>query len=345
MLTHVNLLAGARAVARYIENSADDRLLSLLPLSFDAGLSQLTCAFLVGATLVLQKVSMPAEIVRTLIEQRVTGMAAVPPVWIQIARYLDAAPSVFPHLRYLTNTGGAIPQTTLERLPVHFPAARIYLMYGLTEAFRSTYLPPARYADKRGAIGQAIPNVETFVIHAEGRPCVTGEEGELVHRGSLVSRGYWNKPDETAAKIRPCPTLRAQLGDEKLAWSGDMIRVDDDGDYWFVGRRDGLIKVSGFRISAEEVEEIVYRSHMIGHVVAFGVPDEVNGQAVEIAVTAADGAGVDETALLRYCRAEMPHYMAPRRIHHWPGEFPRTSSGKLDRPRIVRTALANPQES
>ncbi len=345
MLTHVNLLAGARAVARYVENRADDRLLSLLPLSFDAGLSQLTCAFLVGARLVLQKVSMPAEIVRTLIEQRITGMAAVPPVWIQLARYLDAAPTPFPELRYLTNTGGAIPQTTLERLPVHFPDVRIYLMYGLTEAFRSTYLPPARYQLKRGAIGQAIPNVECFVIHGDGRPCEADEEGELLHRGSLVSRGYWNKPEETAAKIRPCAALADRLGAEPVAWSGDVIRVDADGDYWFVGRRDGLIKVSGFRISPEEVEDIVYRSGQVGHVVAFGAPDELNGQAVEIAVTALDGATMDEATLLRYCRAEMPHYMVPRRIHLWAGELPRTSSGKLDRPAIVHAALAPTQES
>ena len=339
MLTNLNLVQGARSVARYLENRAEDRVISFLPFSFDYGLSQMTTMCLVGGTLVLQPVMMPAEIVATLVEHRVTGFAAVPPAWIPVVQFLAENPTELPALRYVTNSGGKIPDTTLELMPQVFKGARIYLMYGLTEAFRSTYLPPELFHEKMGSMGKAIPDVETHIIDPKIGVCGPGQQGELVHRGSLISRGYWGKPEATAEKIKPCPELRHLIGDEKVLYSGDIVRIDDDGYYWFVSRRDAMIKSSGFRVSPTEVEDVVHRSGMIAHVVAFGAPDDLLGQAVEVAVTTRDDEPVDETALLRYCREKMPTYMVPRRIHQWKGEFPRTGSGKIDRPQVIRSYL------
>ncbi|MEO8605305.1 MAG: AMP-binding protein, partial [bacterium] len=336
MLTHLNLLQGARSVARYLVNQPSDRLLSLLPFSFDYGLSQLTTMCTVGGSVVLQPVMMAAEIVKTLVEQRVTGFAAVPPAWIQVVRYLGERPTALPALRYVTNSGGKIPDDILRLMPQVFAGAKIFLMYGLTEAFRSTYLSPALFDAKMGSMGRAIPDVEVYLIDAGRGVCGPGEQGELVHRGSLISRGYWGKPEATAEKIRPCPELRHLIGDEAVVYSGDIVRLDADGYLWFVGRNDAMIKASGFRISPTEVEDIVFRSGLIAEVVAFGVAHELNGQAVEIAVSAAADGGLDVAALQAHCRRHMPTYMVPQQIHHWPGEFPRGGTGKIDRPQVTK---------
>lgn len=333
MLTHANLLVGARSVARFTTQRPNDRLLSVLPFSFDYGLNQLLTAFLVGARVVLQTLAMPSVVARTLVDNGITGFAAVPPLWIQLVRYLEDAKVPLPDLRYITNSGGAIPKPVLEAMSRVFPGVKIHLMYGLTEAFRSTALDPERFDRKRGSMGQAVPNVETFVVvHGRGiaKP---GEQGELVHRGSFISRGYWGKPDATAAKIRSAPELADRIGDEKVVWSGDIVSVDEDGDLWFVGRTDSMIKSMGFRLSPTEIEDIVHRSGLVSQVVAFGVPDEVAGQVVEICVT--HSGPVDVPGIEAHAREHMPHYMVPRRVHVYPDEFPRTASGKVDVTRVL----------
>ncbi|MET0249462.1 MAG: AMP-binding protein [Sphingobium sp.] len=340
MLSHRNILAGARSVARYLGLAEDDRLLSLLPYSFDYGLNQLTTMMLMGGTIVHQPVAMPTEIVRVMRDYGVTGLAAVPPLWIQLIRLLEQAPVSLPALRRITNSGGRIPTSILEKIPDLLPGTRIFLMYGLTEAFRSTYLPPDKYAAKMGSIGQAIPGAEIHVIKHGVGIAGPGEQGELVHRGPLVSLGYWNRPEATAEKIRPCPELSHLIGDEPVVYSGDIVRVDADGDLWFVGRNDALIKSSGFRISPEDVEDLVHRSGMATDVVAFGAADELLGQSVHVAATLLPGATRD--ALMAHCRQAMPAYMVPRAIHIWPEPMPRTASGKLARPDIVQACLHVP---
>lgn len=334
MLTHANLLVGARSVARYTGQSADDRLLSVPPFSFDYGLNQLLTAFLLGARIVLLPHAMPSAIVSTLQNEEITGFAAVPPTWVQVVRYLSEVRTELPVLRYITNTGGKIPAPILEAMPSVFPGVRIYLMYGLTEAFRSTYLDPAKFAAKKGSIGRAVPNVETFVVVRGRGLAAPGEEGELVHRGSFISKGYWRRPEQTDEKIRSLPELAETLGDEKVVCSGDIVRMDEDGDLWFVGRADGMIKSMGFRLSPTEVEDIVHRSGLVSQVVAFGVEDDIAGQVVELCV--AHELMVDPAAIMNHARMSMPHYMVPRRIHVWQGEMPRTASGKIDVPAVVR---------
>ena len=309
--------------------------MSVRPYSFDYGLNQLTTMMLVGGTVVHQPVAMATELVRTMQTHAVTGLAAVPPLWIQLVRLLAASPAYLPALRRITNSGGKIPQNILEQMTSVFPDTQIFLMYGLTEAFRSTYLAPSRFLKKMGSIGRAIPGSEVYVIKHGVGVAGPGEEGELVHRGPLVSQGYWNRPEATAEKMRSCPELAHLIGDEPVVYSGDIVRLDDDGDLWFVGRNDALIKTSGFRISPDEVEDLVHRSGLASDVVAFGVADELLGQCVHVAVTLLSGATHD--ALMAHCRRVMPTYMVPRVIHVGPGAMPRTASGKLARPDVVRT--------
>ena len=335
MLSHANILAGARSVARYLRLSRHDRLLSVLPYSFDYGLNQLTTMMLMGGTVVHQAVPLAAEVIDTMVRQQVTGLAAVAPLWSQIVRKLMASPTRLPALKRITNSGGRIAPHVMDQMPCVFPGVDIYLMYGLTEAFRSTFLAPERFESKMGSIGRAIPDAEVFVVKSSGGLAGPLEEGELVHRGPLVSLGYWGRPDLTAQKIRPCPELFHLIGDEPVVYSGDTVRLDEDGDLWFVGRQDAMIKTSGFRVSPEEVEDLVYRSGAVAEAVAFGMADAELGETVHVAITPADG-DIDEERLLRHCRKVMPGYMVPRRFHLWHHAMPRTASGKLDRPTVVQ---------
>jgi acyl-CoA ligase (AMP-forming) (exosortase A-associated) len=341
MLSHRNILAGARSVARYLRLTEDDRLLGVLPYSFDYGLNQLTTMLLLGGTVVHQPVALATEIVATMTREKVTGVAAVPPLWSQITRLLTQQPRLFPSLRRVTNSGGKIPLNILEGMKDVFAGADIYLMYGLTESFRSTFLAPALFATKMGAIGRAIPGAEVHVIKPDGGLAGPGEQGELVHRGPLVSLGYWNRPDATEAKLRVCPELAGRIGEEKVVYSGDTVRLDEDGDIWFVSRADAMIKTSGFRLSPDEVEDLVCRSGSVGDAVAFGVADDEFGQVVHVAVTPLPGFEV--AALLSHCRAVMPGYMVPKRVHVWPEAMPRTASGKLARPEVIQRSMPAPE--
>ncbi|MFC3530133.1 AMP-binding protein [Paracoccus mangrovi] len=338
MLSHRNIRVGAISVAEYLGLDDSDRLLSVLPYSFDAGLNQLTTMLLTGGTIIHQPLTMPAEIIRMAQAQSVTGLAGVPPLWNQIVRLLVDNPTDLPALRRITNTGGKIPPNILELLPRVFPGVDIYLMYGLTEAFRSTYLPPSKFAAKMGSIGRQIPNAQVFAIKPGIGIAGPGEQGELVHAGPLVSMGYWEKPEVTAQKIRPCAELSHLIGDQPVVWSGDLVRVDADGDLWFVSRMDEMIKTLGFRLSPTEVEDAIAQSGLVGDVVAWGVEDPDLGQAVHVAVTYLPQG--DAQALGMYCARALAHYMRPRHVYSWDGAMPRTASGKLDRPAIVAAAMA-----
>jgi len=336
MLSSLNIIQGARSVAKYLNNNSTDRVISVLPFSFDYGLSQLTTMFLVGGSVLLQPIQMPSEIIRSIKEYNVTGFASVPPTWISIVRYLQETKANLPSLRYITNSGGKIPKNILKAMQNVFPEVAIYLMYGLTESFRSTYLPPEMFEKKMGSIGRSIPNAETFIINNNGDGiCGPGEEGELVHRGVLVSKGYWGKEDATNEKIKVCPALKKIIGDEKVVYSGDIIKIDEDGYYWFVSRIDSLIKCTGFRISPQEVEEIVLMLENILEAVAFGEEDEAFGQIVHVVLSTIDDTDLDKEKILKHCKKNMPHYMIPKVIHQFNGKMPKTASGKIDVPMVV----------
>jgi acyl-CoA synthetase (AMP-forming)/AMP-acid ligase II len=272
-----------------------------------------------------------------LAKERITGLAGVPTLWNLLAQpnsTLDK--TLLPYLRYITNTGGAMPQTVLGILRKTLPTTKIFLMYGLTEAFRSTYLPPEELDRRPTSMGRAIPNTEILVVNEEGRPCKPGEVGELVHRGPTVSMGYWGLPELTAKVLRPHPFLPPGLGDrEKVCYSGDLVKMDEEGFLYFVGRRDTMIKSSGFRISPTEVEEVLYSSGNLRGAAVIGIPDEVLGQAIKAFVVLREGKTVDPDELIIYCSQKLPRYMVPKTIELI-ADLPKTSSGKVDYPALRR---------
>ena len=337
VLSHRNIVAGAKSVASYLDNTAHDRILSVLPLSFDYGLSQLTTAFCAGASVVLMNYLLPGDIVKALHEECITGLAAVPPLWIQLAQHKRLAEAP---LRYITNSGGAMPRTTLDLLRKALPATRIYLMYGLTEAFRSTFLPPSELDRRPDSIGRAIPNAEVMVVREDGTPCAANEPGELVHRGALVSLGYWNDPEKTAERFKPAPGHAAGIPLTEIAvWSGDTVRKDDEGFLYFIGRQDDMIKVSGYRVSPTEVEEVIYAHDTVQEAVAIGVPHPVLGQAIAVVAVLRSGQAVTPQILIKECQRRLPAYMIPAKIEIWQESLPRNPNGKIDR-KLLQNSLA-----
>lgn len=331
VLSHRNIVAGAISVAEYLNLTSDDRLLCVLPLSFDYGLNQITTAILSGATAILFDHLFPRDVIKAVAKYRITGLAAVPALWIQLAE-LQWPSSTNEHLRYITNSGGAMPRDTLARLRNALPSTKPFLMYGLTEAFRSTYLPPDEIDRRPDSIGKAIPNAEVIVVRSDGSPCLPGEHGELVHRGVHVALGYWNDTERTAERFKPAPGQPSELPVPELAvWSGDTARIDDDGFIYFIGRRDEMIKTSGFRVSPTEVEEALYSSNLIGEAAAFGVPHRQLGQAIAVVVTASKGAEVTAELLRLECQKRLPAYMIPHEIAIIEGPLPRNPNGKIDR--------------
>ena len=334
VLSHRNLTAGAQSVGEYLHNTAEDRLLAVLPFSFDYGLSQLTTAFLVGASVVLMDYLLPRDVLRAIVKHRVTGLAAVPPLWNQLAAlpWPDEAKAC---LRYVTNSGGALPRISLDRLRATLPDTLFYLMYGLTEAFRSTYLDPGEIDRRPDSIGKAIPNAEIRVVREDGSECAAGEPGELVHRGVHVALGYWNNPQKTGERFKPFPgQLKALVSPELTVWSGDQVRRDADGFLYFINRKDEMIKTSGYRVSPTEVEEVVYRHGDIAQAVAVGVPHPMLGQAIVLVVQGATGAPAEDE-LLEHCRQLLPQYMVPAEIHVRDA-LPRNPNGKIDRQALAR---------
>jgi acyl-CoA ligase (AMP-forming) (exosortase A-associated) len=332
VLSHRNMVAGAKSVASYLDNRASDTLLVALPLSFDAGFSQLTTAFHAGARAVLLNYLLPRDVLKAMDRERVTGMTAVPPLYIQLSQ-LEWPPSANEHLRYFANTGGRMPRETLMLLRQRVPNARPFLMYGLTEAFRSTYLPPEEVDRRPDSIGRAIPNAEIMVLREDGSPCEADEPGELVHRGALVGLGYWNDAEKTAERYKVIPGREAGLQlPEYAVFSGDTVRRDAEGYLYFIGRRDEMIKTSGYRVSPTEVEEILYATKQVGECAAFGVDHETLGQSIQVIATAPAGCGeLDVAVLLAECRARMPAYMLPSGIVKAEGPLPRNPNGKIDR--------------
>jgi acyl-CoA ligase (AMP-forming) (exosortase A-associated) len=347
VLSHRNMVAGAKSVASYLGNHSGDTLLAALPLSFDAGFSQLTTAFHAGARVVLLNYLLPRDVLNALIREKVTGLTAVPPLYIQLAQ-LEWPAGIDEHLRYFANTGGRMPRETLDALRARVPRARPFLMYGLTEAFRSTYLPPEEVDRRPDSIGKAIPNAEILVLREDGSECAVDEPGELVHRGALVGQGYWNDAEKTAERYRLLPSgLGGRVAGLQLpeyaVFSGDTVRRDAEGFLYFVGRRDEMIKTSGYRVSPTEVEEVLYATRLVGECCAFGVDHATLGQVIQVVATPPAGSeAVDVTALLIQCRQHMPAYMVPAGIAGIAGPLPRNPNGKIDRKGLATQWAENP---
>jgi acyl-CoA ligase (AMP-forming) (exosortase A-associated) len=338
VISHRNLVEGARSVNRYLGTTADDTILSLLPLSFDAGLSQLTTGTAVGATVVLHNFQRAIEAVELCASERITSITGVPPLWNQLstAAWTDKARE---SVRLFASTGGHMPAPVLSRLRGLFPQAQPFLMYGLTEAFRSTYLDPTEIERRPGSIGKAIPNAEILVMREDGSECDVGEVGELVHRGALVTLGYWNDPERTAQRYRPLPPRHAHgLLPEYGVWSGDFVKVDADGFLYFVERRDEMIKCSGYRISPTEIESVLFAHAGVAEAAAIGVCTD-SGDQQPVAVVVAGNTSFCIDTLRSHCRKQLPAYMVPRLVEA--DALPRNPNGKIDRGSL-RAMCQNP---
>jgi acyl-CoA ligase (AMP-forming) (exosortase A-associated) len=331
VVSHRNLVIGALTVAQYQGNTAADRILVALPLSFDYGFNQVTTAFAVGACAVLTNFSLPAALLNEMAAERITGLAGVPTMWMHLSA-VEWPAAVAGHMRYITNSGGALPVAVVKSLRALMPRTLVFCMYGLTEAFRSTYLDPAQLDQRAGSIGKALPGQEVLVLRPDGSQCAPDEVGELVHRGSLVTLGYWNNPQATAARFKPWRSPLLQLPRaEIVVWSGDLVRADSEGYLYFVGRADDLIKSSGYRISATEIEEVVAEVAGVVESAAVGLPDESSGQRVVLSVVAEQSAPTELAEVVRqHCRVHLPLYMVPAEVHLLP-KLPRNLNGKCDR--------------
>ena len=336
VLSHRNMMAGAKSVASYLNDDAQDIQLAALPLCLDAGFSQLAMAFHAGARVVLLNYLMPRDVLKSMVRERVTGLTAVPPLYIQLCQ-LAWPDEIDRHLRYFASTGGRMPRDTLNLLRSKAPSAKPFLMYGLTEAFRSTYLPLEAVDRRPDSTGKALSNAEILVLREYGSERSIDEPGELVHRGALVGLSYWNDAEKTADRYRPLP---AGVGGREpgLQWteyavySGDTVRQDADGFLYFIGRRDEMIKTSGYRVSPTEVKELAYATQQVGEGVAFGIDHATPGQVIQVIATAPAGTtALDIPALLADCRTGMPSFMVPAGIEHASGPLPRNPSGKIDR--------------
>lgn len=327
MLSHDNLIAGSSIVCNYLGIHPEDSILSVLPFSFDYGLNQVITAVEKGATTVLLTFRFGNEIVRALEQHAITGLAGVPTIW---AILTQGTPSFYttklPHLRYITNSGGAVPSQTVKKLRETLPHVDLVLMYGLTEAFRSTYLPPAEIDRRPMSIGKAIPETDIFLVNEEGKRCRPGEIGTIVHDGPTVSLGYWGRPVESAAVLRPHPFVPVR---GKVCYSGDLAKMDKDGYFYFVGRKDTMIKTTGYRVSPTEVEEVLMSAGGLSQAAVIGLPDQIVGERVHAIVVAAPGANVNVEHILAHCARELPPYMVPRAVEVV-AALPRSPNGKVD---------------
>ena len=327
MLSHANLWLGAVSVAHYLELATDDVTLAVLPYSFDYGQNQFLSTWYAGGAVVPLDYLFPRDVVKACERHGVTTLAAVPPLWVQLAE-IEWSKEAVASMRRLTNSGGALSRELVRELRGKIPDARLFPMYGLTEAFRSTYLDPDLVDTHPTSMGTAIPFAEVLVINDDGEVATAGEEGELVHCGPLVAQGYWQDEERTARRFRPAPAASTYGG--TAVWSGDRVRRDRDGLLYFVGRRDAMIKSQGNRISPQEIEDAALSSGMIAEAVALGIPDERLGQSVQLVVRAEPGADNAVDELPKYLARELPNFMQPQAIH-WRDELPLNPNGKVDR--------------
>ena len=336
MLSHANMWLGAESVADYLGLTAADVTLAVLPLSFDYGQNQLLSTWFAGASVVPLDYLTPRDVVKAVERHQITTLAAVPPLWVQLTE-LDWPTETAAKLRRLTNSGGALSADLVRALRKLFAGARLFPMYGLTEAFRSTYLDPALVDSHPSSMGKAIPHAEILVIGDDGALTADGVEGELVHCGPLVAQGYWQDAERTVERFKPAPAASAYGG--MAVWSGDRVRREADGLHYFAGRRDAMIKSAGNRISPQEIEEAALASGLVAEAVALGLPDERLGHAVHLIVRPLTGSSDAKDELPRILMQNLPNFMQPKVIH-WRSFMPISPNGKIDRTALYQELAA-----
>jgi len=322
MSDHSNVLFAAGSITTYLQSVEDDVVIDVLPLSFDYGLYQLLMVFSFGGRLVLEKgFAYPAEVLARIAQERVTGFPGVPTIYSVLVP-MDLSSYDLSSLRYMTNTAAALPTAHIQRIREKFPDVRLYSMYGLTETKRTLYLPPEQLDRRPDSVGVAIPGTEVWLEDEHGKRPGPGQVGELVVRGRHVMRGYWGDPDATSLRFRPGP-----IPGERVCYTGDLFRMDDEGFLYFVARKDDIIKSRGEKVSPKEIENVLYKLSGVQDAAVIGFPDPVMGQAIK-AFIVPNGSGLTEMEVLRHCRAHLEDFMIPR-VVEFCAELPKTSSGKI----------------
>jgi long-chain acyl-CoA synthetase len=328
-VTHLNMVAAARSISIYLDNGPDDVVLNVLPLSFDYGLYQVLMMFMAGGKIVLEEPSIyPTDIVRTIREHRVTGLPCVSTIFSLFTRLTPAQCNQIDTLRYITNTGSALNINYTKKIREMFPAVRLFSMYGLTECKRVSYLPPEEIDRRPGSVGKAMPNVEVYIVKDDGTAVAPGETGELVVRGSNVMQGYWEDHEATSRVLK-----QGKFPWEKVLYTGDLFRTDEEGFLYFVARKDDIIKTRGEKVSPKEVENVIIGLGEVREVVVVGVPDDVLGFAIHAHVVLAEKGALSEEAIRAHCAKNLEPSCIPKAIlfHE---EIPRNSSGKVDKSRL-----------
>jgi long-chain acyl-CoA synthetase len=334
MMTHQNIDAAATSITTYLENTSDDVIMAVLPISFDYGLYQVLMAVKLGATLVLEKsFAFPQAILNRIREERVTGFPLVPTMAALLLQMRDLQPGQFPTLRYITNTAAALPPAHIARLQELFPATTLFSMYGLTECKRCTYLPPAQLETRPASVGIAIPGTEAYVVDDQGHRLAFGSTGELVIRGPHVMKGYWENPAATQQALRPGP-----LPQEMVLYTGDLFRTDEDGFLYFVGRKDDIIKTRGEKVSPKEVENVLYALAGVQEAAVVGVPDPVLGFAIKAVVALDNGATLTAADVIRHCARNLEDFMVPK-IVEFRDRLPKSENGKIARRQVEAESL------
>jgi amino acid adenylation domain-containing protein len=335
MMTHANIVAAATSITDYLESRADDVVLSVLPMAFDYGLYQALMCVKVGATLVLERsFAYPALVLERLRREQVSGFPLVPTLAAMLLQMKELQPGMFPRLRYLTNTAAALPKAHILRLRELFPGAKLYSMYGVTECKRCTYLPPEQLAVRPDSVGIAIPGTEAYVVDESGERVPPGTVGELVIRGAHVMKGYWENEEATREALRAGPYPW-----EKVLYTGDLFRCDEEGYLYFVARKDDIIKTRGEKVSPREVENCLYELAAVREAVVVGVPDALLGAAVKAIIVADPESGLTAREVVRHCASRLEEYMVPKHVE-FRGELPRSENGKVARRELAAEALA-----
>lgn len=335
MLSHLNMISAAHSIITYLENTENDIIINVLPMSFDYGLYQMLMAFSVGGTLVLEKSFIyPYQVVDVMSREKVTGLPGVPTIFAMLLHLKDIDKYDFSSLRYITNTAAALPVSHICRLRELFPQAKLYSMYGLTECKRVSYLQPEELQSRPTSVGKGMPNEEVYIVNEKGNRVGPGEIGELVIRGSNVMMGYWEMPEATRNCIR-----QGRYPGERVLYSGDLFRMDEEGYLYFVARKDDIIKCKGEKVSPKEIENVLYSLHGILEAAVVGVQDEILGEAIKAFIALESGSKLTEKDILYHCSQHLENYMMPKYIV-MVDSLPKTTTGKIN-----KRLLAEPMEA
>lgn len=337
-VTRNNLSIGAQAVRDYLGLTAEDETLAVLPLSFDYGLSQITTALMAGAGVYLQDYLLPNDLKKPLMDAGITVLAGTPGLLIPLSHqaWLPDCPT----LRLLTNSGGRLPVSAVKGIRTALPTTHLFLMYGLTEAFRASFLPPDEADHHPNSIGRAFAATTLGLVDNQGKllPDEGEAEGELIQGGPLVTDGYFNDPAATAERFRPPPPGWPDPNDTRVVYSGDRVRRDAEGRLYFLGRWDDQIKNQGFRVSPEEIETVALQFPGVREALAFGYASPDEPEAMEkIGLVIAPP--IDCQALERWLKQTLAPYQQPARIMDL-AALPRSANGKLDRHAVRKLLIA-----